>query len=227
MSEAEAIRRCRITNPEVVAYLRDQDRSFIAYGAHYGNWELASLAFPSQLAGIGMMAIFSPFRNKQLEDLFTRNRGRTGTRLVSRRHVLRYYFRDPPSPSVEFFIADQSPSNANWRRLHWTRFLNRTTGFIAGPEYYARRFDRPVYYMALRRESRGHYAATLIKVTDQPTKERAGFVTETFARQLEREIVRDPSCWLWTHRRWKRPVPPEAAAALTGKDYVGPSYDES
>lgn len=225
ISEAEAVRRCRVENPELVDHLVREGRSFIGFGGHYANWEFAALAFPAQFPGLTAMGIYSPLKNAALDKLTSDNRSRTGLYLVSRREVDKYYAEDPVRPAIDFFIADQSPSNAEWSKLHWTRFMNRTTSFLMGPERYAVRYDRPVYYMSLRMEKRGHYVAKLHKVTDTPRETQPGFITEFFARKLEEEILRDPTPWLWTHRRWKRGVAPEAAAALEGKDWVTGEYE--
>ena len=225
MSERAAVRRCRVLNPEAIAHLLKEGRSVIAYGAHYGNWEMAALSFPSHFPNARVMGIYSPLKNEILNRLFTTNRGRTGTHLVSRRAVDEYF--DAPGsgrPAVDFFIADQSPSNAIVEKLHWTTFLGRTTAFLAGPERYAVRNDRPVYYMTLRRQSDGHYTAKLLPITDHPRDAAPGYITEAFARRLEQEILRDPTTWLWSHKRWKREVPEEVEALVRGEGFIAPDY---
>ena len=224
MSEEELLQRCYIENPELVQHLVDQGRSFIGFGGHYANYEIAALSFPLQLKGLTTMGIYSPLKNEVTDRLMSNNRRRTGLYLVSRRVVDEYYATDPVRPSIDFFIADQSPSNVIWNKVHWTRFLNRDTSFLAGPERYAVRYDRPVYYMSLRLVGRGHYAARLHPVTDHPRDTEPGYITEAFARQLENEIMRDPTPWLWTHRRWKRGVAPEAAALLKTRAYLPAEY---
>jgi KDO2-lipid IV(A) lauroyltransferase len=93
-----------------------------------------------------------------------------------------------------------------------------------GPERYAVRNNRPVFYVNLRIVKRGHYVARLFPITENPGETDPGFITESFARRLETEIQRDPTPWLWTHRRWKRGVAPEAAAALEEKDWIAGEY---
>jgi KDO2-lipid IV(A) lauroyltransferase len=225
MAERETVVRCRVDNPELVAEYAAAGRSVIAMGAHYSNWEIAALSFPSQIPGMTIMGIYSPLKNEVLDNLIFANRNRTGTYLVSRRAVDEYFEEDPVRPALDFFIADQSPSNAAWNKLHWTHFLSRTTSFLMGPERYAVRYDRPVFYMSLRMEKRGHYVAKLHLVTATPKETEPGFITERFVRILEGEIQHDPTPWLWTHRRWKRGVAPEAAAALEGKDWVAGEYE--
>jgi KDO2-lipid IV(A) lauroyltransferase len=225
MSREEVMRRCQVENPEAIEHLAKDGKSCIVMGGHYSNWEIAALAFPLQFLGHTVMGIYSPLKNETLDGLVSANRKRFGTHLVSRREVTEYFDENPVGPAVDFFIADQSPSNAAWQKVHWSPFLHRNTRFLAGPERYAVRYDRPVYYITLRRQRRGHYVARLIPVTETPRETAPGFITEAFVRQLEKEILRDPAPWLWTHRRWKRGEHPEAMEAMQGKPYLAAEYD--
>jgi KDO2-lipid IV(A) lauroyltransferase len=225
MSEQDTVKHCRVKNPELVAKFAEAGQSIIVMGAHYANWEIAALSFPLQFPGLTVTGVYSPLKSETMDRLIHGNRQRTGTNLVSRREVDAYVEADPVRPALDFFIADQSPSNLAWHKLHWTHFMSRTTSFLMGPERYAVRYDRPVFYMRLRMEKRGYYVAELHPVTETPRETPPGFITETFARILEKEIAQNPTPWLWTHRRWKRGVAPEAAAALEGKDWVTGAYD--
>ncbi|MEM9261075.1 MAG: lysophospholipid acyltransferase family protein, partial [Bacteroidota bacterium] len=217
-------RRCRVTNPELLAPYAAQGKSVLFYGSHYANWEIAALSFSSQLQPHVTMGIYSPLKNQTLDRLIHGNRKRFGTLLVSRRAVDEY-FDAPPPLSADFFIADQSPSNAKWQKLHWTTFLGKTTGFLVGPERYANWYDRPVFYMRLRRVKRGHFEASLVPVCEDPSKAQPGEITEACVRILENELNRAPAYWLWTHRRWKRGVPSEIPPLLADKPYLAGEYE--
>ncbi|MBB4080963.1 KDO2-lipid IV(A) lauroyltransferase [Lewinella aquimaris] len=225
MSEAESIRRLRVVNPEIVAPHAAANQSCILYGAHYSNWEIGGLSFPSQFAPANVVAIYSPLKNETMDRLTRHNRERTGVTMLSRRKVYEYFAGDELRPAVDIFVADQSPSNAVWQKLHWTTFLGRTTAFLAGPERFAVRYDRPVYYINLRRNARGYYSSKIYRVTDTPRDEAPGYITECFVRHLEHEILRDPTPWLWTHRRWKREVPQEVERLLKTRPYLPAEYD--
>lgn len=224
ISERAAVRRCKVMNPEILDHLKD--KSVIAVGGHYANWEMAALSFISQFPHHGVMGIYSPLKNEALDRLFAKNRSRTGTRVVSRRVVDEYFEASDEGapPMVDFFVADQAPSNIVWQKLLWTRFLHQITPFLAGPERYAVRYDRPVYYVTLRRVARGYYEARLLPITDTPREEEPGFISERFARILEEEIERDPLPWLWSHRRWKREVPEAVAELLRERPFIPPEY---
>ncbi len=225
MSEAEARRRARVENPEVLEKYAAAGRSVIVCGAHYGNWEIGGISFPSYFHFANVVAVYSPIKNAVMDRLTKANRERTGVTMVSRRVVYDHVANDPLNPVIDIFVADQSPSNAVWQKIHWTTFLGRPTGFLAGPERFAVRHDRPIYYINFRRTSRGHYSGKLYPITDVPREEPRGFITERFARHLEHEIRRDPTPWLWTHRRWKRPAPEEVVERLRTEPFIAAEYD--
>jgi KDO2-lipid IV(A) lauroyltransferase len=225
MSEAEAVERLRVINAELVQPYIAAGRSCILYGAHYGNWEIGGLSFPSQFAPAGVMAVYSPLKNEVMDRLTRHNRERTGVHMQSRRGIYDYFATHRDRPTVDIFVADQSPSNDRWEKLHWTTFLGRPTAFVAGPERFAVRYDRPVYYINLRRNARGYYSSKLYLVTEHPRREKPGYITQCFVEHLEREILRDPVPYLWTHRRWKRDPPPEVLTALAEHPYLPADYD--
>lgn len=225
LSEAAAIRHLGVVNPEVVAPLATAGRSCILYGAHYSNWEIGGLSFPSQFAPANVMAIYSPMKNGTMDRLTKANRERSGVTMVSRRDIYEYFREDRLRPAIDIFVADQAPSNAVWQKLHWTTFLGRVTPFLAGPERFAVRYDRPVYYINLRRNARGYYTSKIYPVTKHPREEPPGYITQCFVEHLEREIRRDPTPWLWSHRRWKREVPAEVRTALEGMKYLPAEYE--
>lgn len=225
ISETEVLRRCRVTNPEVLAAAAAKQQSIILLGSHYANWEVAALAFPKHLAPHITVGVYSPLKNEVMDNLVKNNRARYGTRLVSRRDVKAYYADPPPGLAADFFIGDQSPSNAAWQKVHWTHFLNRITSFVTGAERYAVRYNRPVFYMRLRRIKRGYQEATIVPVTNTPRAVEPGYITEFLARELEREIQLTPAHWLWTHRRWKRGVPDEVPPLLAKQPFLAGDYE--
>ena len=225
MPVPEALERARVVNPEILAPLAAQERSCLVVGAHYGNWEIGGLSFPTYFDFANVVAVYSPLKNAIMDRLTRANRERAGVTMVSRRVVYEHVADDPLRPVIDIFVADQSPSNAVWQKVHWTTFLGRPTGFLAGPERFAHRHDRPVYYINYRRLGRGRYSAKIYRITDRPRDTPPGYVTECFARLLEREIRRDPTPWLWSHRRWKRPAPEEVVERLREEAYIAAEYD--
>lgn len=205
MPADEAVRRCRVVNPQVFQPYFEQGQTVIAVGGHYGNWEFASMAFNPQLPH-RVAAIYSPLKNAFFDRLIQSSRTRTDVRLISRRLVGQYFEQLPAEPEVIFFMGDQSPSSSEMKQ-HWTIFLRQETGVVLGAEKYARQYNLPVFFTELRRTGRGRYEAEFTLITDDSARTPDGYISERHTRMLEWEIDAAPAYWLWTHRRWKHPRP--------------------
>ena len=98
-------------------------------------------------------------------------------------------------------IADQNaPPQGD---VHWYDFLNHKTLFFEGGEQMAVKFNLPVLYLSMSRISAGKYRGEVILLYDGIESVEKHEITERYVRQLERDILREPAAWMWSHRRWK------------------------
>lgn len=58
----------------------------------------------------------------------------------------------------------------------------------------------------MRKLHRGRYHVRIVPIADDASSMTPGEITERYTRLLEENIKRQPSIWLWTHRRWKHRV---------------------
>lgn len=202
ISEAEAVRRCRIRNPEVLDQFFDKEKNVVIVGSHYGNWEITALGFPSQQKH-QISSIFSDIKNKFIKEKITTSRSRFGSQLIPIPAVPFYYELDHPRPVGLAFIGDQVPAWDPKKNIYWTEFLNQQTAVAMGAEKYARKYDLPVVYVQILKQKRGYYEIELEIVTEQPISLEPYELTDRHLRMLERLILQQPQYWLWSHRRWK------------------------
>jgi len=203
MSEAEAVRRCRVRNPELLNRFFDAGRDIVLVGSHYGNWEITSIAFPSQFKH-KIASIFAKLKNVYFTDKITQSRMRYGSDLITKDRLINGYYEEAHPKSVALgFISDQSPNYNKNKNYYWTNFLNQETVTAPGAERYARKYNLPVVYVQILKQRRGYYEIELELVTDDPQSLAPGEITERHLRCLERLIIRAPQYWLWSHRRWK------------------------
>ncbi len=202
MSEAEAVRRCRVRNAELMDPFFDQGKSVVIVGSHYGNWEITSISFPSQFKH-QISSIFSKLKNAYFTQKITRSRTRYGSELITKDELPGYYEIKRTRPVAVGFIADQSPNYNKSKDLYWTTFLNQETVTAPGAERYAKKYNLPVVYVQILKQRRGYYEIELELVTDDPQSLAPGEITDRHLRCLERLIIKEPQYWLWSHRRWK------------------------
>ena len=82
-------------------------------------------------------------------------------------------------------------------------FLNRETAFVKGPFKLAQKFDQPIIYGYIKRVCRGKYVVKMELISYDNKNASEYDILERFVRLLEKDIIDNPSNWLWSHKRWK------------------------
>ncbi len=202
MSEREIRRRFVFTNPDFFSREEFAGRSFVAVFGHYGNWEWVS-SLPLWVNNLNVATLYKPLRNNVFDRMFLTMRTRFGTKCIDKKKVLRemLLLRRETKPYVVAFIADQTPSVHNIH--YWTKFLNQDSAVLTGWETISKKTGDVVIYLDIRRVRRGYYEAELSLVSADAKSEPDYAMSERYIRLVEESIMRDPSCWLWSHKRWK------------------------
>ena len=175
------------------------NQSVIIVMGHLGSWELGGAYF-SQLPLHQLYVIYHPLANKHFDKLFYRMRTRLGTRLYPMKGTFRGMIKNRKELTATAFIADQTPPP---RSAHWMTFLNQDTPVFKGTETIARKMDYPVIYLSVVREGRGLYKLNSELLVEHPGKLPENELTELHTKRLEKDIIKYPETWLWSHRRWK------------------------
>jgi len=205
MSRKEADERMKFTNIEIIYDALKQNKGVALLFGHYGSWEYLTFIYNHLVdSGVGnIYGVYMPIKSKPIDYLFLKIRTHFKGEVVTKKGVFREVIRlkQKGQNGVFGLISDQSPivSDLNY----WTTFLNQDTAFITGFEKMARQTNMAVIYGDVKRVKRGHYIADLKLISSCPEKEDLYSVTGEYAKLMEATIVRDPSYWLWTHKRWK------------------------
>lgn len=200
MSDKTLFKRYKILNPEVLDPYFEKSQSVMGVLGHYNNWEWGSLAAAKQLKH-KIVALYKPLSNKRIDKYAIKIRARYGTELASIFKTSLTFKENVNNTTLFLLVADQSPSNE--RRAYWVDFMGRQTAFLHGPEMYAKKNNLPVIFIDIQREKRGCYEVKLVLLADDPNALEDGEITRRYAKALEKQILKNPENWLWTHRRWK------------------------
>ena len=190
----------------IVNKIHQEGKNLQIHLGHNFNWELMNLAVAPQLPG-DVLAVYLPLRNKLFNRLFYKMRSRFGTHLIAATNMRNEMLPFRGKQYIIGLVADQSPPRA--ATAYWTRFFNKPTGFIQGPERYARRNNVPVIFCHFTKPRRGHYEYHAELATMDPSSLPEGELTRRYANYLERVMTEHPEMWLWSHRRWKNEWTPE------------------
>ncbi|MFP4468595.1 MAG: lysophospholipid acyltransferase family protein [Bacteroidales bacterium] len=213
MSERQMKQRSRFT-PEANAILRQSEQEgkpMMALLGHLGNWEWVPPPVTLQ-TNFQVITAYRPLRNKIMDKLLRRIRGRFVHDLVPKSQIGRALLRHKKSrkPLIAGLIADQNPGPLAGLR---TTFLSQDTLIYSGPDKLARKMKMPVYFVASRKEKRGQYLIHVSLLAEKPEELPEGEIARLFMKALEKEIEKSPALYLWSHRRWKHK--PSAQTILT------------
>lgn len=210
ISDRQMMARMKFKGMDAVCRDLAQGRQVICFFSHCGNWEWATsfkLHLPEEFKDkteIGQ--VYRPLKNRSFDSLMLRLRSRFGTISYPKTTVSRRLLRNrlKGTPGVTGFMSDQKPSHNDSVRKGM--FLNHTTAMIGGTELLARHLDAAVYYWDMRKTSRGRYEIDMIQLTHSASAEPEWHITDTYRDLLQATVRRQPHIWLWTHRRWKKPI---------------------
>ena len=200
LSKKETMEHFKFHNTELFNSLFDENRSVILLMGHYGNWELAGSAF-SLSCKHPLYVVYKPLSNPYFENLMRKSRTLFGTRLIKMENTLKDILANKNNCSAYAFIADQTPSNQN---AYWTNFLNQDTAMFTGAEKLAKKLNFPVVFINIVRVKRGYYEIFAELISENPKSTSENEIIESYVRKLEKEIIKMPETWLWSHRRWKQ-----------------------
>ncbi len=201
MPAKEYAKRFVFKNLEVLDDLYKKGKSVCAVFGHYGNWDWTSAL--NMYTKYQVYAIYMPIKNKNIDNLVNKLRGKFGMKLIHKQYAARTILNLSESKElfIAYFIGDQTPSKHEIS--YWTKFLNQDTPVFLGTEKIARKTNQAVVYFDITKVKRGYYEIEFIKLFENSSETKEYEITESHLRYLEKRIIEKPEYWLWSHRRWK------------------------
>jgi Kdo2-lipid IVA lauroyltransferase/acyltransferase len=189
-------------------------RSVILVAAHQCNWEWAFHGTVLQME-VPVDAAYKPLHGESSDRELRKLRVRFGANLIAAKRLVREVISRRRQVQVHAvaLLADQMPTSSQGR--HWVNFLGRETAFYPGPAEIARMTGYAAFFIAMRRERRGHYILEVIPICAANERLDPPVFTARYAGLIEAQIRARPADWTWIHRRWKGERPADVALATT------------
>lgn len=174
----------------------------VAFSAHYGNWEWATITMNQQIP-FQVIGLIKPLYNKHIHKFIERTRSKTGTGLVSIYGDKSSIYKSYDQPTSIVYIADQNPSNKE--KAHRIQFFNKEAYALQGGSKFASEHpNRPVWYLSIHRMKRGFYEVRpVLLAVDSKDYQSPEELTQKYFAALEEQIRNRPEDWIWSHKRWK------------------------
>jgi KDO2-lipid IV(A) lauroyltransferase len=200
ISEAEIRRRVRFVDAAPARAILDSGQSVVVVSSHNCNWEWILLALSVGM-GHPLVVAYKPLVDRWGDRLFLATRSRFGARMIPARRVLMHVLRHRGQARVIAMATDQNPEASSVHCI--TKFFGQDTAFYMGPDVIARSGKMAVYYLAMRREARGHYSLTFEPLAAAGEELAEGAIIDRYARRVEALTREHPGDWVWSYRRWK------------------------
>lgn len=188
-------------NQEVLHESKRKRKNVILLAGHFFNWEYyvgTGNEFPQD----NLFAIYKHVSNPFWNNKITQLRQRFRTQAVEYHQAPRHILNQPnDGNSIYLFISDQSPFKED---IHYTlKFLNQETPVFNGFDKIARKKNYDVIFLDTKKIKRNHYHTKFVKIEPENEFFEENEITNKFFQKIEENIKRQPSNWLWSHKRWK------------------------
>lgn len=173
---------------------------------HQFNWEFVNGLFPLSIKA-PFVAIYMPISNKHLERIFFNFRKRFGTVLIAAPDFKNKMHRIFSSQYTFGLAADQNPGDP--RNAYWMNFFGRPVPFVTGPAKGAVKNKTAVVMVGIQKIKRGYYQFNMKLLAENGSSFTPQELTILYRNALEDVVRKDPSNYLWSHRRFKYDWKPE------------------
>ena len=204
ISKSSLEKRYKIRNPELVNDYFNLGQSIILCAGHINNWEwwitYQNEAIKHKAIGIGM-----PLTQASLGSEINKRRAKLGMIVTDSKNYKTEIGKPENNPYALLILGDQSPGSV--KKSYWTAFLKQPTAFTFGTEMIANTYNLPVIYYTVNKVKRGYYELEFKLLCSEPLSLPYGELTEKYVNFLEKDILNQPSQWIWSHKRWKKTIP--------------------
>uniref|UniRef100_UPI0040480243 lysophospholipid acyltransferase family protein n=1 Tax=Roseivirga sp. TaxID=1964215 RepID=UPI0040480243 len=194
------VKRVPLKGADLMLKYLDKGQPVILLSGHSANWEWPAFSIGQQI-GYTMEFLYKPIKNGRFNEIMLKLRTKHGGVAIPKDSALRQIIRKKNEPRIIGILADQLPSVGADK--YWINFLNQETAFYTGPQKIAGLVNYPVFYSETTRTARGYYQTEFKQVMIPPYQKGGQAIVQKFADLLAETITRNPSDYLWSHKRWK------------------------
>ena len=205
-------RHVKLENTDKIRYCLEKGKGVILLTAHFGNWEISSLAV--SLNGYTMSVFAREQKYKRLNNLLNEFRQSTGCRVITKGFSVKDIIKTLNNNGIVGMLSDQD-AGANGIFIN---FFNRPASTAQGAIAFSSKTEAEILPSFIRRVGTDKHIARagdpfeLVNTgnKERDTKENLQKITDI----LEDYVRKFPEQWLWSHKRWKS-TPQRSVIVLT------------
>jgi Kdo2-lipid IVA lauroyltransferase/acyltransferase len=195
---AEAKDRFEFEGTEHLDRAFAKNKGVIGVISHLGSWEY--LAFLPYLRGYPCSVVVRDIKNPYLDKWIRDLRQATKLNPINRHRSIREILSELRKNHYVAILIDQwaGPDGL------WLDFFNKPTSTTSVPARLAQKTGAALVPMHCLRTAPGKYKITIYpEIPLSAVKDWEADTTLVLNQILEKEILKAPEQWIWSHRRWK------------------------
>jgi len=193
--------RVHIKNPELLSNMINDNNNVILLSSHYNNWEWMGAKISMYYNKYPFIAIYKQLSSAIFNNLFIKSRERFGGKVINMEESIRYLLATKKKKKIIGIISDQNPVVNDV--TEWLPFFNKEVPVFFGAELLSKKINCPVVFCNMQYVGNNNYSITFEVISTEPKKTKKGEITKCYLKLLEKQIKKEPSQWLWSHRRWR------------------------
>ena len=218
LSEKQMLACTEIDGEDRVLQAYQQGRGVLYFTGHFGYWEMQAIVHALRLPPVSVLA--RPLDNPLLHEMLEHIRTRTGNSVIYRQGAIRKVMRELAANRGVALLIDQHLHSSD---AVYVDFFDRPAATTSALAALALRTGAPVIPVFALPLPGGRYRFVYERPVPPPREGSPDAVREFTQRctdVLEMYVRRDPSLWLWMHRRWRERDPRFADEAPANGDAV-------
>jgi len=204
--------RVKLENADRIKSSLEKGKGVIVLTAHFGNWEIASLA--ASLNGYTMSVFAREQKYERLNDLLNQFRQSTGCKVITKGFSVKDIIRTLNNNGIVAMLSDQDAGASGV----FVNFFNRPASTAPGIVVFSLKTGADILPSFIWRIGAGNHIASageafqLINTGNKENDVKENL--QKIADILEGYIKKFPEQWLWAHKRWKT-TPQRSVLVLT------------
>ncbi len=208
-------RHVKLENADIIKSCLEKGKGAIVLTAHFGNWEIASLA--ASLNGYTMSVFAREQKYERLNNLLNEFRQSTGCRVITKGFSVKDIIKTLHNNGMVAMLSDQD-AGANGV---FVDFFNRPASTAQGIIAFSSKTGATILPSFITRAGIDKHIARVgepLELINTEEREKDVKVNlQRIAGILEDQVRKFPEQWLWAHKRWKSTTQRSVMVLTDGK----------
>ncbi|WP_456402883.1 lipid A biosynthesis lauroyl acyltransferase [Hydrogenimonas sp.] len=202
ISREELMGKLRFENAQIVDEAKRSGRPIVFITAHYGNWELISLAMAARFGPLSVVG--RPLDSPVMDEILRRNREQFDIEMIPKKGAMKSLIKALKSGRNVGLLVDQNTAENEGLLID---FFGKEARHTPAAAILAKRMDAVVIPAFITTGDRETYTVTVyppLEIDQRLEKEEAiAKNVQAQAKVTEEAIRKKPDEWFWLHQRWK------------------------